>query len=116
MRGSVLLFALGILFPTAAFGQSTPGNINIKIDIKDAASLIGKSLDADTQYATGSDAQRLSADDWSYGFEFDDPGLQRTASSKERGKAGALLATNVAPRLNHLRQSSDQVQAGHRRA
>ncbi len=90
MRPSVLLLALCALLPVPAFAQTKPG----KIDIKDAATLIGKTLDEDTQYAAGGpDAARVTVNDWSYGFAFDDPGLQRLASTKEGGKGTALLST-----------------------
>lgn len=91
VRGVLSAFwALGLLSSVCA--QEKP----VRIDIKDAASLIGKTLDEDTQYATGTDAPRESVGDWSYGFEFDDAGLMRTASAKEHAKGEARLSTAFA--------------------
>lgn len=90
IRGLVPLFAL-LLLPAPALAQNAPAK---KIGVSEAASLIGQSLDADLQYEIGSDAPRTTADDWSYGFEYDDAGLMRGASTKERG-GEALFATST---------------------
>jgi hypothetical protein len=89
MRRLVLFLTLAVLLPAAALAQNAPAK---KVGIAEAASLIGQTLDADLQYEIGSDAPRATADDWSYGFEYDDAGLMRGASTKERG-GEALLAT-----------------------
>lgn len=89
MRRLVLLFALCLLVPTAAVAENAPANSKLPAP----ASLIGKALDVDRQSALGSDAPRATAGVWSYGFEYDDPGLMRTASSKDRSSGGSVLST-----------------------
>lgn len=90
-RRLVPLLVLAMLLPAAAFAQKAPAK---KVAISEAASLIGQSLDADLQYEIGGDAPRATAEDWSYGFEYDDAGLMRGASTKERG-GEALFATST---------------------
>ena len=87
MRALVPALALSISM-SAACAEEAPK----KADISDAASLIGKTLDEDTQFASGVDAPRVTAEDWSYGFAFDDPGLQRTATTADRGKGGGRIS------------------------
>ncbi|MCK9919229.1 hypothetical protein MXD81_59880 [Microbacteriaceae bacterium K1510] len=88
MRALIPALALSMSMSAACAANEPPK----KIDIPDAASLIGKTLDDETQFASGTDAPRVTAEDWSYGFAFDDPGLQRTASTRDRGKGGGLIS------------------------
>jgi hypothetical protein len=89
---SLMPLAAGALSPIAA---RTADETAAKTDIPDPASLIGQRLDIDRQYDIGTHAQRMTAGDWGYGFEVDDPGLERTASTKESGSGASLLATYV---------------------
>ena len=88
----LMLLAVGTLSPTGALAA---GETAAKTDIPDPVSLIGQRLDIDRQYEIGTHAQRTRLGDWGYGFEIDDPGLERTASTKESGSGAALLATYV---------------------
>jgi hypothetical protein len=90
MRALTLLAAL-CLPPMAALAQDNPSPK--KIAVPDAASLIGKKVAVDRQFEIGSNATKIQTGDWSYGFDYDDPGLERTASTKERGKDGAAFDT-----------------------
>lgn len=91
MRRLIPLVALAMLLPALTLAQNAPAK---KVGLAEAASLIGQTLDADLQYEIGSDAPRETADDWSYGFEYDDAGLMRGASTKQRG-GEALFATST---------------------
>jgi hypothetical protein len=84
------LAALCLLTPVAMADDNVPAK---KIVIPDAASLIGKTISGDRQGDIGSNAKKAKSDDWEYGFEYDDAGLQRSAESTQRGKGGALLST-----------------------
>lgn len=88
MRALTTALALSLSWSVAFAANDAPK----KVGIPDAASLIGKTLDDDTQYASGNDAQRVTAEDWSYGFAFDDPGLQRTGGTRARGKGDSLIS------------------------
>jgi len=89
MRALIPALALSLSIAAAHAANETPK----KVDIPDAASLIGQTLNDEAQFASGVDAPRVTAEDWNYGFAFDDPGLQRTASTRDRGKGGGLIAT-----------------------
>lgn len=91
MRPLPILIAICLLIPLAAAAQDSP---TPKVAIPAAASLIGKPIDGDKQYAIGSSAPKSKSGDWSYGFDFDDPGLERLASAAARGKAAPLLTAS----------------------
>jgi hypothetical protein len=55
-----------------------------------AASLIGKKLSTDQQSATAERAPKAKTGAWTYGLDYDDPGLERTADASERGGRASL--------------------------
>jgi len=91
MRALPILIAICQLAPVAAAAQDKPSP---KVVAPDAASLIGKKIDGDRQSTIATNAPQTKAGDWSYGFEYDDPGLQRGASTPQRGKPDALLSAS----------------------
>jgi hypothetical protein len=92
MRVLPILLAI-VLAPSLAVADDNP-QPKKKVAIPDAATLIGKTIEGDRQYEIGSNAPQTKSGDWSYGFGYDDPGLERSASSPARGKADSLLDTS----------------------
>jgi hypothetical protein len=93
MRLSPILLAICILHPGAASADDSP-QPKKKIPIPDAASLIGKKIDGDRQSDIATNAPKTKSADWSYGFEYDDSGLERSAWTPQRGKPDALLSAS----------------------
>lgn len=89
MRSPIIAVIVGLSVAPAVAGNEAPA----KVGIQDARSLIGKTLDEDTQYAAGSGTERVSVGDWTYGFDYDDAGLLRTARTSDRRNEKSLLST-----------------------
>jgi hypothetical protein len=67
------------------------------VAIPDAASLIGKTVDGDRQYAIGQQAKQSKSGDWTYGFGGDaEGGLERQASVTTGARAKSILAVSHA--------------------
>ena len=84
------LLATCFLLPIASAAQDKPSAA--AIDLRNPAALIGKRLDTDRAYEAGLHAPKMNAADWTYGFQSDE-GLERAASTAERGKSDVELDT-----------------------
>lgn len=87
----MIALALALCLGAQALAQQAPSAATR--DAPSAASLIGRDIDLDKQSEIGEHAKMTRSGDWRFGLDFDDPGLERRASTKEQGSGGADLST-----------------------